>query len=307
MKKCALLLGVVTAISCGILKAQDAVSAAREVRSLVDPRRDAGPTPLDLFRVESSYVFSSQLENGTGYGKQDALQSSIEYSHRFLLTGRIYLRAGVSYDRFDFGSTGAPVPDHLHSLAGVVALEYVVGKDVGAFLQVRPGYYAEGSFGSSSFDVPITLGRIFVLQQDQLFLFVGATAAFLRADYPVLPLAGLVWRPNEQWSVFAVVPEPRITYSPSRNLDLWVGGQLVGGSFRTDHDPNIQPRSLSGAVVTYSEYRAGLGVEFRWTDTVGLNIGGGYALQRRFNFARADESYETKPAPYLRAAFKAEF
>ncbi|CAN5487663.1 hypothetical protein BH18VER1_BH18VER1_09790 [soil metagenome] len=262
---------------------------------------------LDLIRLGSSYVFESTLENGSEYGDQDALQSVIEYSHRFRISGNIYARAGLSYERFDFGNTAAPVPVHLQSMAAIVGFDYMQGNDVGAFIQLRPGFYTEEHLGIASFDIPITLGRVFVLQEDRLFLFVGATAAFLRGEYPVLPILGVVWRPNERWNVYGVLPEPRVVYSASKSLDLWVGGQLVGSSFRTDHDDNIRPRKLSGTQVDYTEYRAGLGVDMHCGSAVALGVSGGYVFQRRFNFERAGEDFEADPAPYVRIALKADF
>ncbi len=53
-----------------------------------------------------------------------------------------------------------------------------------------PGFYTENDFDSASFDVPITLGRVFVLQPDRLYVFAGANAAFLRGRWPVIPIAG---------------------------------------------------------------------------------------------------------------------
>ena len=266
-------------------------------------------TARDLIRLDASYVFESELDNrfGDTNDEQDALQASIEYSHRFLLSGKIFLRLGLSYERFDFSETEAPVPEQLWSVAGLVGLEYLVGNDAGAFLYLRPGYYTEDHIGSSSFDIPTTLGRIFVLQQDRLYLLLGATGAGLRGEFPVLPIAGLIWRPSDQWNFFLVPPEPRITYSPVKNVAFYAGGQLVGSSFRTDRDPNIFPQKLSNAQVDYTEYRAGAGVDFRCSDAISVNIGGGYAIQRRFNFERAGEEFEAEPAPYVRVGLKADF
>ncbi len=263
---------------------------------------------LDLFSFDSSYVFESQISRrNIDFGEQDAFQLSAEYSHRFLLTGRIYLRLGVAYNRFEFGQTFAPVPDQLQSLAGIVGLDYMVGKDLGAFLQLRPGFYTDRTFDGDSFDVPITLGRLWILQDKRLYLLTGVNYAFLRGQYPVLPLVGLIWYPSDQWSVFAILPEPRITYKPNSNLGLWVGGQLTGGSFRTEASTTILPRRLSNAQVDYSEYRAGVGVDFHFGQAVTLSMAGGYAFERRFNFDRAGFEYETDPAPYVRATLKAEF
>jgi len=280
-------------------------SAGEELRSVSQTKSDA--VSLDLFELNSSYVFESDLHRRGSFGEQYAIQNSFSYAHRFFLTGHLYLHLGIDYNRFDFGSTAAPVPDHLQSVAGVIGIDYMHNNDVGAFIQVKPGFYTENDFGSASFDAPITLGRIFVLQPDRLYFFAGANASFLRGRFPVIPLAGLIWMPNDQWKILAILPEPRIIYSPSNKFEIWAGGQLVGGSFRTDRDDTIVPSRLNGAQVDYSEYRAGGGFIYSPCQNVSINLGGGYAIQRKFDFYRADVKYEADAAPYLRLEFKAKF
>jgi hypothetical protein len=302
MKK-ALALTFLATLLCGTCAfAQDAFKGTKEIRPL-----ETEQTAVDLVQIGSSYVFESDLDNDGSFGDQGVLQNYFEYSHRFLLTGKFYFRAGFAYERFDFGSTSAPVPNHLQSVAGIIGIDYMVGNDVGAFLQIRPGFYTQNTFDADSFDFPITLGRAFVLQPDKLFLFVGVNAAFLRGEYPILPFAGIVYRPNEQWNIYGVLPEPRVIYSFSKKLDFYAGGQLVGGSYRTDENDGIVPHKLSNAQVDYSEYRAGLGLEYHPCDQVSLILGGGYAFLRRVNFDRAGEEFDADPAPYVRVALKAEF
>jgi hypothetical protein len=260
--------------------------------------------PRNIFEAKSGYVFGSDLEN---FGDQDALQTEIELAHRFPLTGNFYLRLGLAYSRFDFGATAAPVPDHLQSVAGVIGVDYMRGKHVGAFFHLRPGFYTEDHFDGSSFDVPMNCGRIFVLQEDKLYFLAGATTSFLRGKIPALPLLGVIWLPYPNLRIMGIVPEPRIIYSPTRKLEMWIGGELVGGSFRTDHDDRILPRKLSGTQVDYSDYRVGVGVTYSPTEAISVDFGAGCSIQRSFDFNRAGEDYRTDPAPYLRLAVKAKF
>lgn len=262
---------------------------------------------LDLFSLESGYVFESDLNHGGSFGAQDSLQSEFDYAHRFLLTGNLYLRLGVAYDRYDFGHTSAPVPVHLQSAAGVIGIDYMHGNDIGAFLWVKPGFYTEEHIGINSFDAPITAGRIFVLQPDKLYFLVGAQSAFLRGGYPVVPFAGVIWMPCDKLRLMMVPPEPRLIYSPTKNLDVWVGGEIAGGSFRTDSDSSIRPTKLNGAQVDYEDYRAGVGLIYSPTDRVSVDFGGGCSIERGFKFHRAGENYRTDPAPYLKFEFKAKF
>lgn len=265
------------------------------------------PPPLDLFKFEQGYVFESDLNHGGSFGQQDEIQTELEYGHRIRLQGDFYLHVGFAYDRYDFGSTAAPVPNHLQAIAGVVGIDYMHGKDVGAFFQVRPGFYTQNDLGISSFDAPITLGRIFVVREDQFYIFLGAYASFLRSGFPVLPLAGVVWIPCDKVRVMALLPEPKIIYSPTKRLNLWAGGELVGGSFRTDRNDGIRPGKLNGTQVDFSDYRAGVGLGYAVSDRVSLDVGAGISISRQFDFGRAGETYRTDPSPYVRLKMSAQF
>lgn len=270
-------------------------------------QRPLEPSPLDLFNFEQGYVFESDLNHGGSFGRQDEIQTEFEYGHRVRLSGNLYLHLGLSYDRYDFGSTSAPVPNHLQAFAGVIGVDYLHGKDVGAFFQVRPGFYTQDDIGISSFDVPISVGRIFVVKEDKFYLLLGAYASFLRGGSPVLPIAGVIWIPRKNLRLMGVLPDPKLIYSPTNKLDLWIGGELVGGSYRTDHNPNIQPRKLDGTQVNFSDYRAGVGLTYQASNRVSLTLAGGCSIQREFDFARAGETFRTDPSPYVRFQMSAAF
>jgi hypothetical protein len=265
------------------------------------------PVPRDFFQINSGYVFESDLNHGGSFGKQSELQNEFEYGHRLRLTGNLFLHLGLSYNRYDFGSTAAPVPNHLQSMAGVIGVDYMQGTEVGAFFQLRPGFYTQSDVGISSFDVPITLGRIFVVKEKKFYVFGGAYASFLRGGSPVLPLAGIIWIPSDNLRLLGLLPTPRLIYSPTKKIDLWVGGELVGGSFRTDRNDNIQPAKLNGTTVNFSDYRAAVGFVYTMSDSFKVNLDAGCSVQRQFDFGRAGETYRTDPSPYVRLQLSAQF
>lgn len=305
MKKLLCLLALTGLLLSSRLQAEDPVRNTNALAGI--PQSSSTTTPLDIIDFTQGYVFGSDLNHGGSLGQQDELQTELEYGHRIRLSGNLYAHVGFSYDRYDFGSTGAPVPNHLQSIAGVFGIDYMRGADVGAFFQIRPGFYTQNDIGISSFDVPIALGRIFVLQDEKLYLFLGAYASFLRGGFPVLPLAGVVWIPSDKLRVNAVLPQPKVIYSVSKGLDFWAGGELVGGSFRTDRRDGIEPGKLNGTQVDFTDYRAGLGFDYSLTDQVKVVLAAGYSFQRRFDFARAGEKYRTDPSPYVRMQVSAAF
>ncbi len=260
--------------------------------------------PIDFFSAQSSYVFESDVvRGGVNVGSQDAFSNSFEYGHRFLISGNFYFHAGLAYQRFDFGSTDSPLPVHLQSGAAVIGIDYLKGSDVAAFLEFRPGFYTENKLGINSFDCPITLARFWTISPDRIYFLTGINVSFLRGQYPVLPLVGLVWNVTPQWKILAVPPEPKIVYSPNKSLSIWGGGELTGGSYRTD--PELQgpgDRKLNNAQVDYFEYRAGVGLTFAPSNHLNIDFSAGYAIQREFDYERANHIYRSDPAPYVKVA-----
>ena len=284
--------------------------ATDEADKSVTTEKKVEAVPLDIFEMETSYVFESDLNHGGSFGKQDELQNEFEYAHRILLTGNLYARLGVSYDRFDFGKTDAPVPVHLQRGAAIIGIDYMHGADVGAMLQFRPGFYTEEHIGLASFDCPIILMRFWTLQENKLYLLTGAATSFLKGGLPVIPLVGVVWIINDQFKLMAVPPNPRLVYSPNDKIELWIGAEIKGGAFRTDHDDHLvglHTQKLSGTQVDYADYRAGVGMTYDLSQNISVDFSGGYAIQRSFNFHRAGEYYRTDPAPYMSVEFKAKF
>ncbi len=295
---------------CCVFLAARPATAGTEVddkTALATTQASADGVPLDLLKIGSDYVFESDLNHGGSFGKQAMIQNEFEYGHRIQVRGNFYLHLGLAYDRYDFGSTNAPVPNHLQDIAGVIGIDYMHGTDVGAFFQLRPGFYFQNDIGGSSFDIPITLGRIFVVKEKKFYVFAGAYAAFLRGGFPVLPLAGIIWIPNDQFRLMALLPEPKLIYSPTKKLNLWVGGELVGGSFRTDHNNDIRPKKLDGTQVDFADYRAGVGLTYKMSSNVSFDLGGGVSISRQFDFGRAGETYRTDPSPYVRLQMSAAF
>jgi hypothetical protein len=274
-------------------------------------RTDTEKVPIDIFETENAYVFESDLNHGGSFGKQDELQNDFYYAHRFEISGNFYARVGVAYDRFDFGRTDAPVPLHLQSGAAVLSIDYMHGQDIGAMLEVRPGIYTENNIGLNSFDCPITLMRFWVVQQDKFYILTGVNYSFLRGGRGILPVGGFVWVPNEKLRIMAVPPEPKIVYSVCKQLDVYLGGEIEGGSFRTDHHDEFfgipHVAKLSGTQVDFLDYRAGGGIVWSPVDQVDIDLGGGYSIERAFLFHRAGENYRTDPSPFVRMEIKAHF
>jgi hypothetical protein len=267
--------------------------------------------PAELFKAEVDQTFQSEFKSGHGRAPGDDRPNNntntwhyeIAYSHRTFLAGHWYLRLGFDLNRYDFGDNRSFAPTTLQSYAAVIALEYFVGKDIGFFIRSEPGLYFASDLNGKAFDAPTDIVLIYPLIPKEMYLIGGVSLSLLRS-YPVLPVGGILWHINEQWDLRGYVPDPRIVYKSSDKLELWAGGEIVGGGFRADGSNH---RELNGTTVTYDELRAGAGLTWTGWKPVAIDFGAGWAFLRKFDFNRADEHASTEGAPYVRLTATVDF
>ena len=192
----------------------------------------------------------------------------------------------------------------MQSASGVLSLEYLVNDRTAFLIETRPGVYFERNVNSGSFDSPTNIAAVIPLSGDKVYLVAGVTVSAL-ARYPVFPIGGLLWHINDRWDLRAYLPDPRLVYEVSDNLELYAGGELAGGAYKTDNRP-IEPEKLSGATITYDEVRAGGGVTWK-VKPLTFDLAGGYTVQSEFDYSRAGESFDTHPAPYIRLTARVDF
>jgi hypothetical protein len=278
------------------------------------PTFEAQPSPSpadenshDLFSYETTYTFDSDFaESKLGHG--DSLYNDFSYDHRFLITGKWYLRLGVEYERYDFNGTNNGLPDHLQAASGHIALEYIVKDFAGAGIEFDPGVYFQDTVTGDAFDIPTKAWFSFRLIDDKVFAVVGLGWA-LYQDPPVAPGGGIIWVINDKLRLQGVFPKPALIWQPNDDWDLRLIGELNYTSFRTDDvvSHTEQKLDLHNAVVQYSEDRVGVQVGYSGFKPVKLIAGAGATTERHFNFFRASQQKRTDPAPYLRIAAEVKF
>jgi hypothetical protein len=270
-----------------------------------------GPTPeeensRDLFSYETTYTFQSDFKESK-LGRGDSLYDDFSYDHRFLITGKWYFRAGVEYERYDFGGSDNGLPDHLQAAYGHLALEYVVKDHAGAGIELEPGAYFQNRITGDAFDIPWRIFVSFPLKKDKIFAVV-ALGGGIYQDPIVAPGGGIIWLISDKLRLQGVFPRPALVYNPSDDWDLRLMGELSVTSFRTDDVLTTERKlQLHNAIVQYQEDRAGAQVAYSGFKPFKIIAGAGVTIRRDFDFFRANQAKKTDPAPYVRIAMEAKF
>src|SRR5881275_3654147 len=274
-----------------------------------------GPSPseenknsTEIFNYETVYTGNSDFQNYRGkFGDGDSLYNDFSYAHRFLITGKWYFRAGVEYERFDFGGTNNGLPDHLQTAHALLALEYVVHDHAGAGIEIDPGLFFQNDVHGNDFDIPAKAFVTFPLKKDKIFAVIGVGFALNQTPI-VAPGGGIIWLFTDHLRLEGVFPKPALVYNPWDNWEFRLFGNLYYASFRTE-DVITPERKLQvqNAWVQYSEYRAGLQVSYSGFKPLEITLGGGCTFERDFDFFRAEASAKTRPAPFVKFEIVARF
>jgi hypothetical protein len=222
----------------------------------------------------------------------------------FILTPRIklgVLRLGVEWERFSFGfPENTPLPNTLQSGALVLGLDTQFSDSILVRFEAQPGFYGTTDFTASNFSVPFLVGGTYIYSPN--VQFIAGVSVDVERKYPVIPSAGLRWKFARQWVANIVLPAPRLEFEASKSVTIYAGGLFKETNFRVPQDfgdHHGHHTDLNGAVLTYSEVRAGLGADWKVASFLTVTGEVGYQPYRSFDYYRADiRFHENGSAPY---------
>lgn len=287
------------------------ISLRAHAEMLEAPSDEGGIDPLGFeFEFRGAYVGEGDVKRG--FRRIDNFEE-INASARFLILPRTpvgILRLGAEYEIYDFNiPDGLQVPDRLQSFTAIVGLDTKFSDSILVRFEARPGYFYADDLEGEDFNVPFVFGGTYLYSSTLQFVF-GVGVDWER-KYSVLPGGGIRWKFAPQWVLNATLPAPRLEYEVNRNLTVYAGAELRGGSYRVDNDfvgDPSEPGNLNNAILSYSEIRTGGGLLWRLGDTCRLSVEGGYVPRREFDYHRADIRYKSDGgAPYGAVSFSASF
>ncbi len=155
-----------------------------------------------------------------------------------------------------------------------------------ADLAVAPGFYSD--FDNTSSDAIRITGRAVGIYKWTPTLTVALGIVYLdREDVSLLPVFGLIWKPDDTLNVELLFPRPKVAKRIVFGLDAswwtYVAGEFGGGSWA------IQRASGADDVATVRDFRAILGLQRK------ANSGGSMRFEVAYVFGRQLEYLSATP------------
>jgi len=219
------------------------------------------------------YIPKSKVESQAG--KIEAMEAGIEYSYAFKAFGKLPLKLSLGNDYIAIdNSSSVKLPSHLvlDATFPCFSLENTYFR-----LGLRPAMLRDDwDFETSSFRIPFYTVLIRQLN-DKLMFLVGVAVAF-DFEQEVMPVLGLVYKPNARLSFNLIPEEPNISYQLNEKVTLLAEGGISSGEFEVDKD------NLSNVVLMYKEMRLGIAAKIKITPNVEASFGVGRTFQRSIKY-----------------------
>ncbi|HET6418927.1 MAG TPA: DUF6268 family outer membrane beta-barrel protein [Geobacteraceae bacterium] len=269
---CSLLISAVLAVraeaadSSGEETAQEMMSTATG--------KDRHPWSAD---ISQTWLPDSGIRNMGG--NIEMSETEIRFGRKFAISSTLSLSTGLAYSLRDIDAPGtARLPDKLNTASVEIGGNFRISKNLFLDVMVSPGL--NGDFKKIDRDDVRTqvgfMGRYNT--SEKLTLLAGLVYQEGYKSYPVVPVLGFVYRPDEHWTIGLAAPRPGVTYSPDKKSSYYLGGEFTATEYQL-HDP-----SLGAKIIEYRDFRAVAGVEYTIFSAVKIGISGGYAFGRKFRF-----------------------
>jgi hypothetical protein len=145
-------------------------------------------------------------------------------------------------------------------------------------LKLNPGFYSDfREAGSDDLRMPALAldGYSF----DNGFSVVGGLIyRFGSHDSRLMPALGFSYQADNYWRFDIVAHRPTITNSASRQLQMFVAGDLASDEYE------LHGQALDAKAIKHSDYKVMAGVAYLPNPAVKLSTIIGYAIERRFVF-----------------------
>jgi hypothetical protein len=257
--------------------------------------------------TEFSFVADSPIKIGAiNLGDIETTHWRIRYGQSFPVSKKVSLRAGVEWERYDFGRPAAtPIPSRLQSAVVNLGMDWRIADRWILQTEVDPGIYSDlRDIDIEDFNAPLSMRLIYA--QSEKLAWALALIANPKSEFPFIGGIGARWTPTEDLRVDIILPRPQIAYQVSPEVGVFAGAEFKGGGYRVAEDfgnPIGRP-DLNDQDVFYREVRTGGGVRWKVTEKIAAIIEGGWVIDRRFRFVDRDLQLNGDGAPYFQIALK---
>ncbi|MDD4980285.1 MAG: hypothetical protein PHC54_03290 [Candidatus Omnitrophica bacterium] len=232
--------------------------------------------------LEASVKYDARSDAKTQAGSVGIIKADYLYKYDFKAFGK--LPVGLSlYNRYtgiDSTVSNVHLPARLIELATSIETTLPFFKFNNTYFRigVSPSFYSDKwNFPASSFKIPSYYYAIYCPNPKWTFLF--GVYVFPDTQNPVLPIPGVIYKPNERLTFYLAPRRPNIEYALTKKISVF-----WEGSFFVDNEYEVKFDDTRNAVLRFYETYTGGGIKYKPNKFIQASLSVGGNFWRRFTY-----------------------
>lgn len=214
-------------------------------------------------------------------GKVGITEAGSEYSYEFKAFDKLPMKFSLGNNYIGIeNTTEVELPAHLIGLTTDIETTLPFFNFNNTYLRfgVSPSFYSDDwDFPASSFRIPARLCIIY--QPNSQWTFLTGILVSFDFENAVLPILGLIYKPNDRLTFNLAPKRPNITYLINDRVTLFAeGGSSLTSEFEVTKD------NLENVVLRYREMHLGAGLKYQFNKFIQSSVSAGAVFNRSLKY-----------------------
>ncbi len=231
-------------------------------------------------QIKSRHIFDSDVKAMSG--EIDIIETELKYDLDFKIEGELPVTLSLDFNHIDLNEN-IPVnlPSHLEGrsfwfstkfpMPFMDSEHYFMGVDIIPTLNTDSWKWRSGAFR-----LPFRIYGIY--KESDSFILVAGVSVCPEYDTVVLPLLGLIYKPNDRLSFNLASSDPNISYKLTETTTLlWEFDYTL-------EEYEVTRSGTKGVVLKYREYSTGVGLQYKPCDYFRVVVSVGGVFNRRLDY-----------------------
>lgn len=201
-------------------------------------------------------------------------------------------------------STAVDLPSHLEGrtlgLSAKFPIPFVQSDHYFMGVDVYPSMFTDDwDWEDSAFRIPFR--TYFIYRKHADFILVAGVRVRPDYDEKVLPVLGMIWRPNDRLTFNLASLEPDISYKLNDHWTAFLEFELVNEEYE------VTRGAQKNVVLIHKSYSSGAGLRYTFKKTVEAAVSVGGVFAREFEYRDTRQEVEPDAGVYAKAKLTVQF
>lgn len=252
---------------------------------------------------DTRHIYETDVSIMDGEVEINESKFSLEYDYKMFEELPVTLSLDITHTDIN-ESVAVDLPSSLEGrrlgFSTKLPVPFIDREDLFLGIDIYPSMYNDdGDWDDSAFRIPFRTYLIY--KQSEEFILVGGASVRIDYDNSVLPILGLIYKPNDRLSFNLASDDPNITYKIDDQTTVFMEFDYSLDEYEITRGPD------KGVILKYRDVSTGFGAKYEVAESLEASLSAGGVFGRRLQYEDDAGKVEPDAGVYARAKLLVKF